>query len=100
MSLLDDINTIARGCGIDVIDHVMSPVSSQARSNPGTVSASLQQKGSPAADTGTAGVGVLRLNPAYERFIGQLYELLSNDRFDEAYDLVRAEHRAIHGPQS
>jgi hypothetical protein len=58
---------------------------------------------SPAADTGTAGVGDLserehlRLQPPYERFIAELYELLSNDRFDEAHDLVRAEHRAIHG---
>lgn len=54
---------------------------------------------SPRADTGTAGVSDLRLNPAYERFIAELYALLGDDRFDEAYDLVRAEHRAIHGPR-
>lgn len=59
--------------------------------------------GFPPADRGPATVGVLsdrehlRLQPPYERFIAELYELLSNDRFDEAHDLVRAEHRAIHG---
>lgn len=59
---------------------------------------------SPATPTaGTAGVGVfseraqLRMQPPYERFVAELYELLSNDRVDEAHDLVRAEHRAIHG---
>lgn len=55
------------------------------------------------ADRGPATVGVLsereqlRLQPAYERFIGEVYDLLSNDRVDEAHDLVRAERRAIHG---
>lgn len=39
----------------------------------------------------------LRLSSAYERFIAQLHDLLSNDRFDEAHDLVRVEHRAIQG---
>lgn len=59
--------------------------------------------GFPSADRGPATVGVLserehlRLQPPYERFIAELHELLSNDRFDEAHDLVRAEHRAIHG---
>lgn len=61
---------------------------------------------SPATPTaGTAGVGVfsereqLRMQPAYERFIALLHDLLSNDRFDEAHDFVRAEHRAINGRQ-
>jgi hypothetical protein len=37
-------------------------------------------------------------NHTYERIIGQLYELLKAEKFDEALDLVRAEHEAIHGP--
>jgi len=63
----------------------------------------LVEGSSPCADARTASVGDLserehlRLQPPYERFIAQLHELLSNDRFDEAHDLVRAEHCAING---
>lgn len=57
----------------------------------------------PCADARAASVGDLserehlRLQPPYERFIAELHELLSNDRFDDAKDRVRTEHLAIHG---
>ena len=57
---------------------------------------------SPAADARTAGISVLSTEHraairAHERFVEKLYELLP-DRADDAYDLVRAEYLAIHGP--
>lgn len=37
-------------------------------------------------------------NHEYERFIGELHELLKAEKFDDAQDRVRAEYEAIHGP--
>jgi hypothetical protein len=37
-------------------------------------------------------------NHQYERFIGELYELLKAEKLDDARDKVRAEYDAIHGP--
>lgn len=37
-------------------------------------------------------------NHEYERFIGELFELLKAEKLDDAQDLVRAEYEAIHGP--
>lgn len=39
-----------------------------------------------------------RKDAAYERFIGELHELLKAEKFDDAQDRVRAEYEAIHGP--
>jgi hypothetical protein len=59
--------------------------------------------GFPPADCGPATVGVLserehlRLQPPYERFVAELYELLVAERHDEALDLLRTERREMHG---
>jgi hypothetical protein len=78
------------------LDRILN-VSSKCPQQPMPGTPALVERPSPCDDAGTAGVVDLRLNPAYERFIDKLHALLRDDRADEAYDLVRAEQRAIHG---
>lgn len=93
MSLLDDIIDPTHQFVFRALDSSAIP----ARSNPGTVKASLPQKGSPHGDTGTAGVAALRGTPAYERFVSHLIDLLDDDKIDKARDVLRDEWHAIHG---
>jgi hypothetical protein len=89
---------------------IASHIIPQTRSNPGTVLASLPQKGLPTAGIGTADAGILSGDKlvisqyrqaiyGYERLIEQLYDLARADRFDELHDAIRAEYLAIHGPR-
>jgi hypothetical protein len=72
-------------------------------------SPALVEGSSPTAGPGTAGAGSSSCDRlvidqyrqaiyAHERLIEKLYDLMP-ERMDDAYDLVRAEYLAIHGPR-
>lgn len=63
MSLIDDINTIARGCGVDLIDKAMRALDPPVRSSADkSYVTSHGQKDAPPDDAGTAGV----VDPNYD----------------------------------
>lgn len=96
MSLLDDINTIARGCGIDLIDHAMRPVSSTEPQQPrNRFSFAPVEGSSPTAGIGTADAGIpypvtcrARYYDAASRILQEEGQLFTHDNCNELGALI------------
>lgn len=63
-----------------------------------------QEGSSPTAGLGTVEAGLLETQQRariyqFERVIDRLHDLMTAERFDDAYTLVHAEYLAIHGPR-
>lgn len=91
----------------DIFAHAMIPLDQHgprrsAATEPRPRAGIAQEGSPPAAVLGTAEAGILASQRAriyaLEQFVEKLYDALPEDP-DKAYDLVRAEYLAIHGPR-